>query len=50
MDYLFYYLHIYRNQPWKLLFWLTSSFFYDWLKMIELEPELELERSGLVHA
>jgi hypothetical protein len=37
MEYLFYSLHIYHNQPWKLLFWLTSSFFINWLKMIELE-------------
>jgi hypothetical protein len=29
MDYLFYSLHIYINQPWKLLFWLNSSFFYQ---------------------
>jgi hypothetical protein len=32
MEYLFYSLHIYHNQPWKLLFWLTSSFFYQLTK------------------
>jgi len=50
MDYLFYSLPIYHNQPWKLLFWLTSSFFYQLSKNDRTRARAELERSGSAHS